>query len=166
MLWGSVFVAAVGIAMGVFAGPACAQNESLGQDAGHCTLKDHIYTCDGARFHEALLSAQTVAIDVHNWDGVARVQVTDLVTKKLNKTLAQPGMQADLVFLMIPIDPSGVMNGAVDSDLGTLRIYTSTPEGRPAHLLWAETYSGMPDLPWPAVVRGLIRQFQAHFQIK
>jgi hypothetical protein len=57
--------------MGVFAGPACAQNESLGQDAGHCTLKDHIYTCDGARFHEALLSAQTVAIDVHNWDGVA-----------------------------------------------------------------------------------------------
>jgi hypothetical protein len=97
---------------------------------------------------------------------VSRVQVTDLVTKKLNKTLAQPGMQADLVFLMIPIDPSGVMNGAVDSDLGTLRIYTSTPEGRPAHLLWAETYSGMPDLPWPAVVRGLIRQFQAHFQIK
>jgi hypothetical protein len=144
----------------------CAQNESLGQDAGGCTLKEHIYTCDGAKFHEALLSAQTVAIQVHNSDGVARGQLTDLVTKKLNKTVAPPGTQADLVFLMIPIDPSGVMDGSVAASLGTLRVYSSTPEGKPGHLLWAETYTGMPDLPWPAVVRGLIRQFQTHFQIK
>jgi hypothetical protein len=163
---GFLRVVAAGVAIGAFAGPARAQNESLGQDAGGCTLKDHVYTCDGARFHQALLSAQTVAIDVHNSDGVARAQLTDLVTKKLNKTLAPAGTQADLVFLMVPIDPSGVMNGAVDSDLGTLRIYSSTTDGRPGHLLWAETYSGMPDLPWPAVVHSLIRQFQTHFQIK
>jgi hypothetical protein len=160
-----VFVV-VGAAMGVLTASACAQNESLGQDAGGCTLKEHIYTCDGARFHQALLSAQTVAIQVHNSDGVARAQVTDLVTKKLNKSVAPPGTQADLVFLMIPIDPSGVMDGSVSASLGTLRVYSSTPEGKPGHLLWAETYTGMPDLPWPAVARGLIRQFQTRFQIK
>ena len=148
------------------AASAFAQNESLGQDAGTCTLKDHVYTCDGAKFHQLLLSAQTVAIQTHNADGVARAQVTGLVTKRLNKTVAPPGTQADLVFLMIPIDPSGVVNGAEASDLGTLRVYSSTQDGRPQHLLWAETYSGMIDLPWPAVVRGLVRQFEARFQIK
>lgn len=159
-----ILVAAVALVTG--AASARAQNESGGVDAGSCTLKDHIYKCDGARFHEALLSAQTVAIDVHNWDGVARAQLQGLVTKKLGKTVAQPGTQADLVFLMIPIEPTGVVEGGINPDLGTLRVYSSTPEGRPEHLLWAETYSGTSDLPWPAVVYGLIRQFQAHFQIK
>ena len=152
--------------IGTWAALACAQNESGGVDAGSCTLKDHIYTCDPARFHQALLSAQTIAIQVHNADGVARTQLTDLVTKKLNKTVPPPNTQADLVFLMIPIAPTGVVEGGISPDLGTLRVYSSTPEGRPEHLLWAETYSGTPDLPWPAVARGLVRQFEARFQIK
>ena len=67
---------------------------------------------------------------------------------------------------MIPIENSGIVNGAINSDLGTLRVYSSTPSGRPEHLLWAETYTGLADLPWPAVVRRLISQFQKHFQIK
>ena len=160
-----LLVVVAGVAIGTWAASACAQNESGGVDAGSCTLKDHIYTCDGARFHQALLSAQTVAIKVHNADGVARVQLTDLITKKLNKRLAQPDTQADLVFLLIPIENSGIVNGAINSDLGTLRVYSSTPSGRPEHLLWAETYTGSADLPWPAVVRRLISQFQTHFQI-
>jgi hypothetical protein len=154
-----------GVAIGTWAASACAQNESGGLDAGSCALKDHVYTCDGAKFHQALLSAQTVAIQVHNADGVARTQLTDLFTKKLNKTVAQPGMQADLVFLIVPIETSGVVNGGVNSDLGTLRVYSSTANGLPEHLLWAETYTGLPDLPWPAVVHRLISQFQKHFQI-
>lgn len=153
------------VAIGMWAASACAQNESGGVDAGSCTLKDHVYTCDGARFHQALLRAQTVAVQTHNADGVARSQLTDLVTKRLNKTLAQPGTQADLVFLMIPVETSGVVNGAANSDLGTLRVYSSTADGRPEHLLWAETYTGLPDLPWPAVVHRLIGQFEKHFQI-
>src|ERR1700761_332559 len=122
-----VLAAAVGVAVGAWATAACAQNESGGLDAGSCTLKDHIYTCDGARFHQALLSAQTVAVDVHNADGVARSQVTDLVTKKLSKTIAQPGTHADLVFLLIPIEPTGVVEGGISPDLGTLRVYSSPP---------------------------------------
>jgi hypothetical protein len=160
----SFLFAAGGVAIGVLAAPGYAQNESLGQDAGSCTLKDHIYTCDAARFHQALLSAQTVAVDVHNWDGVARSQLKDLVTNKLGKTAVEPGAQPDLIFLLVPIEGTGVIS-TTDVDLGTLRIYSSTPDGAPGHLLWAETYSG-PQVPWPAVVRGLIRQFQLHFQIK
>jgi hypothetical protein len=152
--------------MGPLTISACAQNESGGVDAGACTLKEHIYTCDGAKFHQALESARTVAIQVHNSDGVARSQLTDMVTRKLNKTVAQPGTQADLVFMMIPIETSGIVNGAVNSDLGTLRVYSSTTDGRPEHLLWAETYTGMPDLPWPAVVHRLITQFQSRFKIR
>jgi hypothetical protein len=143
-----------------------AQNESGGMDAGTCTLKEHVYTCDAAKFHQALLSAQTVGIEAHNADGVARLRLTELVTKKLDKSIAQPGTQADLIFLLIPIDANGIVNGGANSDLGTLRIYSSTPEGRPAHLLWAETYTGLPDLPWPAVVTRLITQFESHFHIK
>jgi hypothetical protein len=152
------------IAIGVPAGPVYAQNESLGQDAGSCRLKDHIYTCDGAKFHEALLSAETVAVDVHNWDGVARAQLKGLVTNKLGKTVVEPSKQPDLIFFLVPLEGTGVIS-TTDVDLGTLRIYTSTSDGSRGHLLWAETYSG-PQVPWPAVVRGLIRQFQGHFQIK
>jgi hypothetical protein len=162
----NLLVVAVAVGMGLGAAPACAQNESGGVDAGTCTLNEHVYTCDGAKFHEALIRAQTVAVQTHNSDGVARVQLTNLVTKKLDKTVAPQGTQADLVFLLIPIETSGIVNGAVNSDLGTLRVYSSTPEGRPEHLLWAETYTGLPDLPWPAVVSRLITQFQMHFHIR
>jgi len=162
----AVLLIAAGVAIAAPAASAFAQNESLGQDAGTCTLKDHVYTCDGAKFHQALLSAQAVAIQTHNADGVARTHLTDLLTKNLNKAVAPPGTQADLVFLMVPIDPSGVVYGGDSADLGTLRVYSSTADGKPQHLLWAETYSAMPNMPWPAVVRGLIRQFQARFQIK
>ncbi len=114
---------------------ATAQNESGGSDAGTCTLKDHIYTCNGAAFQAALLSSTTVGINVHNADGVARTQLTDMLTKKLGKSIAN-GTSADLIFLMMPIDPSGVMEGSGDSPLGTLRVYTVTPDGSRGHLLW------------------------------
>ena len=162
----NLLVVVAAVAMGLWTVSACAQNESGGVDAGTCTLKEHVYTCDAAKFHKALLSAETVAIQAHNADGVARIRLTDLVTKKLDKSVAQPGTQADLIFLLIPIEPSGIVNGGENFDLGTLRIYSSTPDGRPGHLLWAETYTGLPDLPWPAVVSRLITQFQTHFHIK
>ena len=158
-------LAAIVLACGIMPMCAVAQNESGGIDAGSCVLHDHIYTCDGAAFQPILAKAQTIAIDVHNADGVARSQLTALLTKKLGKTVAANGELADLIFLLIPTE-SGVVYGGGDAPLGTLRVYSVTPDGGRGHLLWAEAYSGAPDLPWPAVVHGLIAQFQAHFHIK
>jgi hypothetical protein len=145
---------------------AMAQNESGGTDAGSCTLHDHVYTCSGAAFQPVLANAKTVGIDVHNSDGIARGQLTALLTAKLRKTIAADGTPADLIFLLIPIDPSGVTYSTGDEPLGTLRVYSVTPDGGRGHLLWAESYSGAPDLPWPVVAHGLILQFQSHFHIR
>jgi hypothetical protein len=144
---------------------ARAQGDIGGGDAGACTLKNYVYTCDGAVFQRALAHANAVAIETHNADGVARAQLKDLLTKKLGKTIAPAGSPADLDFLLIPT-PLGGVNRETDADLGTLRVYTSGLDGARGHLLWAETFSGTQDLPWPAVVHGLILQFQSRFHIK
>jgi hypothetical protein len=156
----------VGIAWALMPTGARAQNESGGADAGTCTLKDHVYTCNGAAFQAALAGATTVVVETHNSDGVARDQLTDLLTKKMGKTVAAEGSQSNLIFLLIPIDPSGVVNGIGDADLGTLRVYSPGPDGSRGHLLWAETFHGPQDMVWPAVVHGLILQFQARFHIR
>ena len=143
-----------------------AQNEPDSKDTASCTLKDHVYRCDGAAFQAMLLRAKTVSVEAHNADGVARSQLMDLLTKKLNKSIATKGVPADLIFLMMPIDPSGIVNGAGNAELGTLRVYTAATDGTRGNLVWAETFSGTQDLPWPVVVRGLILEFQSHFHIK
>ena len=129
-------------------------------------MKNHIYTCDGVAFQKALAAATTVKLETHNADGAARGQLSDLVTKKLGKTIAQGTAPADLDFLLIPIGEPGQVSYSGNTDLGTLRIYSVAPDGTRAHLLWAETCSGEQDTPWPAVVRSLILQFQSRFHIK
>lgn len=162
----SVLRIALFLALAISVAPAAqAQDDSGGTDAGSCKLRDHIYTCDGAAFQAALAKASSISVQAHNSDGVARQQLEKLVTGKLGKQLAAAGAEPDLTFLMIPIEPSGVIDNEA-RDLGTLRIYSATPDGGRGHLLWAETYSGPQDTPWPLVVRGLIMQFQSHFHIK
>jgi hypothetical protein len=165
MRWSLLLTAVAAAGCGLFATTAFAQGDDGVGDAGSCTLKNHVYTCNGAEFQAALQSAKTVAIEAHNADGVARNELTSFVTRKLGKTVTAEGSSADLIFLMIPIEPSGVISNA-DTDLGTLRIYSSTPDGARGRLLWAETLFGAQDLPWPMVVHGLISQFQSHFHIK
>jgi hypothetical protein len=145
---------------------AHAQDESGGIDAGSCTLQDHVYSCNSAAFQPILMHAKTVAVSVHNADGVARSELTSFVTRSLGKTIAQDGTGPDLIFLLIPIEPTGIAFSTGDTNLGTLRVYSVTADGRRGHLLWAETYEGATDLPWPAVVHGLILQFKAHFRIR
>lgn len=160
-------VVAGALVFGVASGASAAQSDSSAEQSSSCTLKNHVYTCDGAAFQKALAAARTVAIETHNADGVARGRLSDFVTEKLHKTLASEGQPADLVFLLIPINEDGNVGfSSTTADLGTLRIYSATPQGVRSQLLWAETYSGSPDMPWPAVVRGVILQFQSRFHIK
>ncbi len=162
-----LLVVVAAFALGLSQTPGRAQGDVGGGDAGACILKNHVYTCDGAAFQKALAAATAVRVETHNADGVARSQLSDLVTKKLGKTIAPPGTPADLDFLLIPIDDTGqVTYSSGTADLGTLRVYTVTADGARGHLLWAETYSGQQDMPWPAVVHSVILQFQSRFHIR
>lgn len=155
------------LGLGLSRTPMMAQSDVGGGDPGACVLKDHVYSCNGAAFQTALRNATTVAVETHNADGVARAQLKDLVTKKLAKTIAPAGSPVDLLFLLIPVGDSGVIySGSGGADLGTLRVYSATPDGERGHLLWAETFSSQQYMPWPAVVHGLILQFQSRFHIK
>lgn len=154
-------------ALGPARTPLRAQSDVGGADAGACTLKDHLYTCDKAEFQKALAAAKTVTIETHNADGVARSELTSFITKKLNKTIAPEATPADLDFLLFPVDDTGQITydpGRVA--LGTLRVYTVAPDGTRGHMVWAETYNGLQDTPWPIAVRGLILVFQSQFHIK
>jgi len=142
---------------------AVAQTAAI-EDLGSCTLKNHVYTCNSAAFEKALAGANAIGVETHNSDGAARIQLQKFIKEKLKKSVAGEGAPADLVFLLIPTGEAGIIDGqSGDVDLGTLRIYSATPTGARAHLLWAETFTGKPDLPWPAVVRGLILKFQKDF---
>ncbi len=81
--------------------------------------------------------------------------------------LVIPDNPAELVFLLVPTGEQGVVDTSPgDIDLGTLRVYSATTNGARGQLLWAETFSGKPDLPWPVVVHGLVLQFQGRFHIR
>jgi len=160
-------IAIATLLLGLSPASTLGQSQTSTEDLGGCTLKDYVYHCDGAVFQKALSAASRVAIETHNADGVARDRLTTFVTGKLGKTVIARGAPADLSFLMLPVDDQGVLNDSVGgASLGTLRIYMVTPDGSRGHLLWAETFSGPRDMPWPAVVRGLILQFQSRFHIK
>lgn len=136
-----------------------------GEPAG-CALKEHVYSCNGAAFQRTLNQANVVGIETHNVDGIARNQLTNLLTKKLGKTIASKDNPPALIFLLIPVgDEGGITRDTDKTDLGTLRIYSVDSSGARKDLVWAETYSG-PYVPWPAVIHGLILQFQSHFHIQ
>ena len=161
---------AAGVVFGLASVAAVAQSGAGEADMGVCTLKDHVYTCDAASAQKALNAATSIGLETHNADGIARKELKQLVETKLHKTVAPDGGPADLVILLEPIDQGGqVFAQTALRDLGTLRVYSATPDGRPAHLLWAETYSSDPsanDMPWPIVAHGLVTRFEKRFQIK
>jgi hypothetical protein len=68
-----------------------------------------------------------------------------------------------LTFLLIPVDPDGIVIGPADRELATLRVYGPGADGQHGPRLWAETFSGQPGMPWPSVVHALIVQFQGRF---
>jgi len=143
-----------------------AQTNSETTESSSCILKNHIYTCDLATFQKDLASAKTVTIETHSVDKIAEAQLNTMLTKKLGKSLLPDGSPSDLIFLLIPVGVEGMSMSPGDVDLGTLRVYSATPQGARQHLLWAEDYSGSEDMPWPVVVHSLIAQFQARFHIK
>ena len=127
-----------------------------------CTLEKQVYTCDWASFVQRLNKAHTVAVETESLDRFTVKQLRELVGE-LGKTVAPEDQLGDLTFLLIPMQSTGVHIGPAGEPLATLRIYAALPGSPRAKLLWAETYTGQPDRPWPATVHALIEQFQNRF---
>lgn len=121
-----------------------------------CTLAKQVYTCDQASFRAALAQAHAIAVEARPRDRVATSQLRDLVIA-LGKTVASP---ADLTFSLVPLDNTGVNIGPTGTELASLRIYAPGASAKQGDLLWAETFSGQPDMTWPTVVHAVIQQFR------
>jgi hypothetical protein len=129
-----------------------------------CTLEKQVYTCDWAAFVQRLDKAHTVAVETESSvDRFTAKQLRELA-EELGKTVAPEDQLGDLTFLLIPMQSTGVHIGPAGEPLATLRIYASLPGAPRGTLLWAETYTGQPDRPWPATVHALIQQFQDRLQ--
>ncbi len=128
-----------------------------------CTLEKQVYTCDWPAFVQRLDKAHTVAIETQQIDRFTAKQLRELVGE-LGKTVAAEDELGDLTFLLIPMQSTGVHIGPADEPLATLRIYASAPGLPRGKLLWAETYTGQPDRPWPSTVHALIEQFHDRLQ--
>ena len=125
-----------------------------------CTLEKQVYTCNWQAFESRLTAAHTVTIETDHLDRFARAELRKLANE-LGKAVVKPGEPADLTFLLIPVEPTGIHLGPSGEPLATLRIYAPGPDSTRGTLLWAETYKAQPDRPWPTVVEGLIEQFRA-----
>lgn len=137
------------------------------ENLGSCTLTDHVYHCDSAAFAKALEAAKSATVETQNVDRYSRDQLKKMIAGKYGKQVVEQGAGSpDLIFLIIPVGVDGINISPGEPTLGSLRVYSAKPEGGRGHLLWAETYNGPQDLPWPAVVRSLILQFQRHFPQK
>jgi hypothetical protein len=140
-----------------------AQPRTSSEDLGSCTLKNFVYHCDNAAFAKALDAAKNVTIEAQNVDSYARARLKDMLSKKYGKQMVETAGAPDLIFLIVPVGVDGINISPGEPVLGSLRVYSAKADGSREHLMWAETYSGSQDLPWPTVVRALILQFEKHF---
>ncbi|HTV09476.1 MAG TPA: hypothetical protein VMD97_10575 [Candidatus Aquilonibacter sp.] len=143
----------------VLAGLVTANGTARAQHGAGCTLEKQIYTCDWRAFVDQLHQAHSISIETQPMDRFTARQLRELV-RKLGKIVAPKGQQGDLTFLIIPMQSTGVHIGPAGEALATLRIYAPSAGHARGELLWAETYTGDPDWPWPATVHALIEQFR------
>jgi len=143
------------LAMGLAMGGAVASAQ-VGEG---CVLNKGIYTCNRTEFVAAWKSAGTVAIEAGPRDRMAAAQLREMVGK-MGKTVGETG---DLTVLIVPRDENGVEVGPAGVELGSIRVYAPGADGKRGNLVWAETYTGQPDMSWPAVVHALVAQFEGKF---
>lgn len=117
------------------------------------------YHCDRAAFVKSLSAARTVALQTQPYDRNSQRELAELATQ-LGKTIA--AANADLLFRLEKPDPQNpIYYGPNSRALAVLRIYSRGPHGAHGPLIWTETLTGQPGLPWPIVVHQVIRQFKA-----
>ncbi len=135
--------------------------QAVAPDAG-CVQQKGSYLCNWSSFKLAFERAHTVSVETGSLDRSTATQVRTLVGE-LGKSEVPAGHPADLTMLVIPVDTAGMNIGPADHELATLRIYAPNESSSRGTLLWAETYRGQGDRPWPSQVHALIEQFQGRF---
>jgi hypothetical protein len=137
--------------------------QSTSPDAA-CALQKDVYQCDWLAFKSAFNAAKTVSVQSDAQDVHSDAELRRLARKLGKNVIAQTDQPADLTFLMVPLNKSGIYIGPGEENLGTLRIYAGRTTSEPGTLVWAETYRGTKDIPWPSVEFYLMQQFQARLK--
>jgi hypothetical protein len=125
-----------------------------------CSLDGGKYTCNRLQFLKAFAEAHTVAVDSQPRNPVSDKQLTTFATQ-LAKQPVPAGQPADMLLRVVRNQPTGFSVGPGDEDLATLRVFSTKTGNASSHLLWVETYTGQPDLPWAVIVRALTQQLQS-----
>ena len=128
-----------------------------------CTLQGRNYLCSKPVLQQALAAAHTVSLVSQPANHASDAALASLA-KSLDKSVV-PGT-ADLTIRLTPIEPAGVSVGTTAVDLAMLNIFIAAPGNPTAKLLWSETYTGNPDMPWASVAQALTRQFKSRIGIK
>jgi hypothetical protein len=152
----SVLVIAAFFAIVVRGVPVWAQTELSDPHAGGCLAKNG--SCDKAAFQKIFADAKTFAVETRpkKDDLMGAGQVTRAIAA-MGKTI-QPEGPADLTFVLVHVDTTGVFDGAAGTALASLRIFRGSADA--GGLFWTETFSGQTDMPWPNVVNSLLQQFR------
>jgi hypothetical protein len=130
-------------------------------------LQKRVYSCNWDAFRSRLDAAHTIAVESQPMDRFTAEQLRKLVAK-LGKSVADADQAADLTLVLTPVAPTGIHIGPAGEPVATLRIYAPGtargPAGSRGTMVWAETWIGNSDRPWPSIVHSLIEQFQDRFE--
>jgi hypothetical protein len=125
-----------------------------------CSLDGGKYTCNRLQFLKAFAEAHTVAVESQPRNPVSDKQLTTFAATVAKQPVAT-GQPADILLRVVRNQPTGFSVGPGDEDLATLRVFSTKSGSASSHLLWVETYTGQPDLPWAVIVRALTQQLQS-----
>lgn len=132
-----------------------------------CTLRGKTYICSKPALQQTLATAHTVSLVSqpanHASDAALASLAQSLGKPVADGTKAQP---ADLTIRLTPLEPAGITVGTGSVDLAMLNIFLAAPDNPTAKLVWSETYTGDPDMPWPSIARALIRQFKDRIGVR
>src|SRR5579875_3665690 len=81
-----------------------------------CTLTKQVYTCDWQSFVARLNHAKTVAVETQSLDRFTARQLRELVAE-LGKKVTPEDTAADLTFLLIPMQSTGIHIGPAGEPL-------------------------------------------------
>jgi len=153
-------------AMATFCVGVQAQAVAAPHQAEGCTLQKRVYSCNWDAFRSRLDAAQTIAVESQPMDRFTAAQLRKLVAR-LGKSVAGANQVADLTFILTPVESTGIHIGPAGEPVATLRIYASGAatgtESSRGTMVWAETWIGHSDRPWPSIVHSLIMQFEDRF---